>query len=705
MNEITVHVDEHYENVDTVNPLGEKVLYGTLRPVRHVNILGEVRHLHESSVTLPNKDSYIFIRDNSYYSEKYQKAYRKSIDEPEEFWAEVGRSVTWDTPWTKVLDNSNQPYTKWFVGGKLNACYNAVDRHVDAGKGEKVALIHDSPVTNTIRHVTYGELYSKVSRLAGALAAMGVEKGDRVLIYMPLIPETIMAMLATVRLGAIHSVVFGGFAARELCARIDHSEPKVIIAASCGVEPHKVVRYKEILNEALLHSKVVPKRCIIYQRRNVEECSLETGLDVLWDDALEMTDPHPCVPVEANDPLYILYTSGTTDQPKGIIRPTGGHIATLAWTMPTIYGMGPNDVWLSASDMGWVVGHSYICYGPLVYGITSVMYEGKPDRTPDPGAYFRVIQNHQVNAIFTAPTALRVIRREDQEAAKGRKYSTKSLRHIFIAGEHCDEETKMWAAKVFKVPILNHWWQTETGHSITATCIGLNHSESPPRFSAGLPFPGYDVRILRSDGTEADSLELGRIVVKLPLPPGTMSTLYRADERFVETYFTKYPGYYDTMDAGYVDEFGYVYVTARDDDVINVAGHRLSTAALEDVIMGHPDVADATVIGVPEPTKGEVPFCFFVLRKDTVKTQEEISRELIDMVRDLIGPIAAFKQAAAIRALPRTRSGKTARKSIANLARNKFVKISGTIEDPTIYKDIKNILQKHGYARIVADPQ
>ncbi|EEB15004.1 luciferase, putative, partial [Pediculus humanus corporis] len=647
----------------------------------------------------------LFIRENPYYSEKYQKAYSKSINEPEEFWAEVGKSVTWYTPWSKVIDNSNQPFTKWFVGGKLNACYNAIDRHVESGKGEKVALIHDSPVTNTIRHVTYNELYSKVSRLAGALSALGVEKGDRVLIYMPLIPETIMAMLATVRLGAVHSVVFGGFAARELCVRIEHSEPKVIIAASCGVEPHKIVRYKEILNEALLHSKVKPRCCIIYQRRNVEECYLEPEIDLLWDDALEMTEPHPCVPVEANDPLYILYTSGTTDQPKGILRPTGGHIATLAWTMSTIYGMGPNDVWLSASDLGWVVGHSYICYGPLVYGITSVMYEGKPDRTPDPGAYFRVIQNHQVNAILTAPTALRVIRREDQEAVYSRKYSTKSLRHIFIAGEHSDDETKMWAAKVFKVPILNHWWQTETGHSITATCIGFNHSVDPPRFSAGLPFPGYDVRILRKDGTEADFLELGRIVVKLPLPPGTMSTLYKADDRFIETYFTKYPGYYDTMDAGYVDEFGYVYVTARDDDVINVAGHRLSTAALENVIMSHSSVSDAAVIGVPEPTKGEIPFCFFTLKKGVTESPEKITEDLVDMVRDLIGPIAAFKLAAPIRALPRTRSGKIARKSMANLARNKFVKISGTIEDPTIYKDVKNILQNYGYARTAPDPK
>uniref|UniRef100_A0A1B6EB89 Acyl-CoA synthetase short-chain family member 3, mitochondrial n=1 Tax=Clastoptera arizonana TaxID=38151 RepID=A0A1B6EB89_9HEMI len=643
-------------------------------------------------------------RPNPYHSDKYFEAFRRSLEDPEEFWAEVGNTVHWSKRWTKVLDNTDQPFTKWFVGGELNACYNAVDRHVEAGKGNKVALIHDSPVTKSVRRVTYRELQLQVSLLAGALVKLGVKKGDRVLIYMPLIPEAIISMLATVRIGAVHSVVFGGFAARELCMRIDHAEPKVIIGASCGVEPTKIVKYKDILNEAIEVAQVKPSKCIIFQRRNVFEAELTPGMDILWDDALNLSKPHPCVPVEANDPLYILYTSGTMGQPKGILRPTGGHIATLAWTMSAIYGMNGDDVWWTASDMGWVVGHSYICYGPLCAGITSVMYEGKPDRTPDSGQYFRVIRDHQVNAILTAPTALRVIRREDPEVRVGRKYPSKSLRHLFVAGEHFDHETKSWAEQVFKVPILNHWWQTETGHSITANCIGLGHNPSPPKYSAGMPFPGYDVRILRSDGSECDCHELGRIVVKLPLPPGVMATLYKATQRFLEVYFSTYPGYYDTMDAGYRDEYGYIYVTARDDDVINVAGHRLSTSALEDVVMSHQDIVDAAVVGVPEPTKGEIPICLYIIRKGCEKSEEKISRELIRRVRELIGPIAAFRLSAAVTGLPRTRSGKIARKSISDLARNLQIKIPGTIEDPTVYKEIKRVLQKLGYAKTAPDP-
>nr|CAD7257124.1 unnamed protein product [Timema shepardi] len=529
-----------------------------------------------------------------------------------------------------------------------------------------------------------------VSRLAGALADLGVGRGDRVLIYMPLIPEAIIAMLATARLGAIHSVVFGGFAARELCARIEHAEPKIIIAASCGVEPNKVVRYKGILNEAIAASKVKPKNCIIFQRYNVDVAELEDGFDILWEDAIQSSLPHPCVPVEANEPLYILYTSGTTDhpwigrdystpqpypnpnsrhclyldQPKGILRPVGGHIATLAWTMRTIYGMNKDDVWWTASDMGWVVGHSYICYGPLCYGITSVMYEGKPDRTPDPGQYFRLIHEHKVNGLLTAPTALRVIKREDPEITKGRKYSTK------------------------------------TGQMAQGITLLLDWPADDREVGARIP-----VRILRSNGSEADIGELGRIVVKLPLPPGTMSSLYKAPERFLQVYFSKFPGYYDTMDAGYRDDFGYIYVTARDDDVINVAGHRLSTAALEDVVMSHPDIGDAAVIGVPETTKGEIPLCLFIMKKGARKSEKAISHELVLMVRELIGPIAAFRLSAAVSGLPRTRSGKIARKSIADLARSKSVKIPSTIEDPSVYKNIKEVLQSFGFAKNAPDPK
>ncbi|XP_001601268.1 acyl-CoA synthetase short-chain family member 3, mitochondrial [Nasonia vitripennis] len=644
------------------------------------------------------------LNQNRYRSTIYEEAFRKSIENPEEFWAEIGQCIEWSRPWDRVLDNSNEPFTKWYVGGETNACYNAVDRHVAAGLGSKTALIHDSPMTETVRRVSYAELLDRTSRLAGALAELGVSRGDRVLIYMPLIPETIVAILATARLGAVHSVVFGGFAAKELATRIDHAEPKVIVAASCGLEPGKVVKYTDMLNDAMNLISVAAPHCVVYQRRHIWEAPLlESQLD--WDDLLEHAEPHPCVPVEANQPLYILYTSGTTDKPKGIQRPIGGHIATLCWTMNAIYGMDKNSVWWVASDLGWVVGLSYICYGPLLYGATSVMYEGKPDRTPDAGQYFRIIDEHKVNALFTVPTAFRVLRRADPETHLGRKYSTKSLRTIFVAGEHCDYEAKAWAEKVFKVPILNHWWQTETGHAITATCLGLGHTTSPPKYSTGMPFPGYYVEVLREDGSKAEPHELGRIAVRLPLPPGTMSTLYHAPGRFKEIYFSKYPGYYDTMDAGYIDEYGYVFVTARDDDVINVAGHRLSTSALEDVVLGHPEVVDAAVVGVPEHTKGEIPLCLYVMRDHSRKSEQEINTELIARVRELIGPIAAFKVAASVKALPRTRSGKTCRKSIADLARSKHVQIPSTIDDPTVYRDIKQVLQKLGFARMAPDPQ
>ncbi|XP_015515112.2 acyl-CoA synthetase short-chain family member 3, mitochondrial isoform X2 [Neodiprion lecontei] len=650
-----------------------------------------------------NGDSHI-VNENRYSYPVYEDVIRRSIDQPEEFWSEIAQYVEWSKPWKKVLDDSNSPHTKWYVGGEINACHNAVDRHVAAGRGDKVALIHDSPQTSTVRSVTYSELLDKVSLLAGVLADLGVRRGDRVVIYMPLIPETVMAILATARLGAIHSVVFGGFAARELATRIDHAEPKVIISASCGLEPNKLIKYTGILSEAMDLVTVEKPKSIIYQRRNVWESPLSRE-DIDWDLALKNSKPHPCVPVEANETLYVLYTSGTTDKPKGIQRPIGGHIASLVWTMKAIYGTDENSVWWAASDMGWVVGHSYICYGPLLAGITSVMYEGKPDRTPDASQYFRIIEEHRVNALFTVPTAFRVLRRVDPDASLGKKYSTKSLKTIFIAGEHCDLETKTWAENVFKVPIFNHWWQTETGHAITAPCLGLGHNRDLPPYTAGMPFAGYNVKVLREDGSLAVPNELGRIVIKLPLPPGTMSNLYLAPERFRQTYFSKYPGFYDTMDAGYIDEFGFVYVTARDDDVINVAGHRLSTFALEDVVLGHPDVVDAAVVGVPESTKGEIPLCLYVLRGDDVKNEEKVNLELIARVRKLIGPIAAFKLAASVEALPKTRSGKTCRKSIADLARSMRIQIPSTIEDPTAYTGIIMALQKLGYAKNAPDPE
>ncbi|KZC14230.1 PREDICTED: acyl-CoA synthetase short-chain family member 3, mitochondrial [Dufourea novaeangliae] len=658
-----------------------------------------------SSRTLRKGDGSDYIVSPHYrHSPAYDEAYQNSLEDPEKFWGEVSRCIDWSKPWTKVLDNTRSPFTKWFVGGELNACYNAVDRHVHAGNGNKTALIHDSPLISTIRRVTYNEMFEKTSKMAGALADLGVRKGDVVVIYMPLIPETIIAILATARLGAVHSVVFGGFAANELATRIDHAKPKVVIAASCGLEPTKVVQYTTMLNAALDIISVTKPRCIVFQRRNAWLSPLlPDQLD--WDDLMERSKPHPCQPVEANDPLYILYTSGTTGQPKGILRTVGGHLVAVCWTMKTVYGMDKDSVWWVASDMGWVVGHSYICYGPLVYGATSVMYEGKPDRTPDAAQYFRVIEQHNVNALFCVPTALRVIRRADMDVVNGRKYSTESLKTVFVAGEFCDYETKIWAEQAFKVPILNNWWQSETGHPITALCLGYDHHPSLPKNSTGLPIPGYHIDILREDGSKAEAHELGRIAIKLPLPPGCISTLYQADDRFKEIYFSRHSGYYDTMDVGYKDERGFVYVMARDDDVINVAGHRLSTAALEDVIMAHPDVTDAAVVGVPDPTKGEVPLCLYTMRPEATKNEEQINEELISGVRSLIGPIASFRTAAAVRDLPRTRSGKIIRKSIANLARSKLVKISSTIEDASVYREIKEVLQKLGYAKLAPDPQ
>ncbi|RVE42302.1 hypothetical protein evm_013042 [Chilo suppressalis] len=663
----------------------------------------------EASINELKKKSFVSATDVANYGEasvtlEYLRAHRCSLDKPEEFWKDVGNELEWTKPWDRVLDNSNPPFTKWWVGGEMSVCHNAVDRHVAAGKGDQVALVHDSPLTDTVRKITYSELQDQVSRIASKLSAIGVTRGSRVLIYMPLIPEAIIAMLATNRIGAIHSVVFGGFAARELRTRIEHAEPVVIIAASCGVEPNKIVRYKEILDEALCQSSHQPKTCIIYQRRRVLECSLEEDRDISWEVALE-SDPVPCVSVEANEPLYILYTSGTTDAPKGVQRPCG-HAATLCWSMHAVYGL-KKGVWWAASDLGWVVGHSYICYGPLLAGLTSILYEGKPDRTPDPGQYFRIIEQHRVNALFTIPTAFRVLKRADPSAKYARRYCGKSLKTVFMAGEHCDQDTRLWAERIFGVPVLNHWWQTETGSAITAACLGYGVKAVPPH-SAGYPVPGYDIRTLREDGTECVAGEVGRLVAKLPLPPGFASTLWQSDDRFKTTYFESYPGYYDTQDAGWISAEGAVWVVARADDVINVAGHRLSTAALEDVVLKHARVADAVVVGAPDPTKGDVPLCLYVMRPpqddEEIVAESTVTQELIALVRHLIGPIAAFRKAVAVPALPRTRSGKALRGAIAKLARSQQVKLPATIEDPTVFGEIKTALQKFGYAIDAPDP-
>ncbi|CAG9859590.1 unnamed protein product [Phyllotreta striolata] len=627
----------------------------------------------------------------------YETVFADSIQHPERFWAKIAQNITWSKSWKRVLDNTYEPFTKWFLGGELNACYNAVDRHVEAGKGGKVALIYDSPLLGIVRKITYFELQEKVSKLAGLLQRLGVSKGDKVIIYMPLIPETIMAMLAVARIGAVHSVVFGGFAASELCQRIQHAEPKVIIAASCGIEPSRVVNYITELNEAISLSLHKPSKCIIYQRKGVDIAELDPSRDMDWEESIKNAESAPCIPVEANDPLYILYTSGTTGEPKGIIRPIGGYLCTLIYNLKTLYGMNPEDVWWATSDFGWVVGHSFMCYGPLCLGMTTIVYEGKPTTTPDPSSYYRIISDYKVNGVFTVPTAMRLLKQTDPDGKYGTEYDLSSLRQIWLAGEHLDLNTKLWTERMFGVPVINHWWQTETGSAISGMCAGLKNPCSDTDLTVGLPFPGYNVKILRKDGTEADVNELGRIVVKLPLPPGTLSTLYRAEERFIKTYFAKFPGYYDTMDAGYVDKDGLIYVTARADDVINVAGHRLSTLALENIVLSHPDVSMACVISVPDEIKSEVPMCLFVMKDDSELSDYIVAKDLVNMVRDNMGPVAAFRMAAAVRGLPLTRSGKICRKSISDLARNKLKKISGTVVDPTVYKDIEEVLKKYGF--------
>ena len=635
----------------------------------------------------------------SYYSEKYQQELNRSLTSPEDYWGEISENTVWSRKWDKVLDNSNPPFVKWFVGGELSMCYNAVDRHVDEGHGAQTALVWDSPITGSKRLISFSELQSEVSRVAGQLSRMGVSKGDRVMVYMPMIPEAVISMLAIVRLGAVHSVVFGGFAAKEVAVRIKHCQPKVIISASCGLEPGRVVKYKPNVDEAIrLSGGEVGS--LVYQRSQYPG---EVGpRDTVWQEAVPGAPAHDCVPVTADHPLYILYTSGTTGQPKGVQHPTGGHVVVNKWTMDTIYGVTPGEAWWAASDLGWIVGHEYTCYSPLLARNTSIVYEGKPVGTPDPGQFFRVIEEHQVRGMFTAPTAIRAIEREDPSGEFAARYNLDCLRHLFVAGEHCDYKTRLWAEKHFRVPVLDNWWQTETGHALTSTCLGLGHSTDPPKDVSGMAVPGWDIKILRDDQTEAAPNELGRIVAKLPMPPGCMSTLYQADGRFVDTYFTSYPGYYDTMDAGVKDEHGYIQVLARDDDVINVAGHRLSTSAIEEVLLRHPQVIDAAVVGVADKLKGQLPLGL-VIAKSGAHT-DQLEKELVKQVRDDLGAVAAFKLVGRVSGLPRTRSGKTARKTIADLADGKQIKIPPTIEDPSVYKGIVETLRQLGYATDAPEP-
>ena len=604
--------------------------------------------------------------------------------------------MDWYRPWDRVLDGSRPPFYRWFPGGVLNTCHNALDRHVETGKGDRIALIYDSPVTGTVKTFTYRDLRDRVARCAGGLRDLGVEKGDRVVIYMPMVPEAVTAMLACARIGAIHSVVFGGFAAPELAGRIQDARPKVILSASCGIEVNRVIPYKPLLDRAIEISVAKPDRCVILQRKE-GPAPLVPGRDLDWS-VLEDASPAACVPVSATDPLYILYTSGTTGIPKGVVRDNGGHAAALTWSMGAIYGVAPGDVYWAASDIGWVVGHSYIVYGPLFHGCTSILYEGKSVGTPDPGAFWRVIAEHRVSVLFTAPTAFRAIRREDPEGTHIRKYDLSRFRMLFLAGERCDPSTLHWAEEKLRVPVIDHWWQTETGWAIGANCAGLGLLPVKPG-SCTKPVPGYDVRVLDETGSEVPAGVIGNIVIRLPLPPGCFPTLWNNDADYVKTYLSRYPGCYLTGDAGCIDADGYLWIMSRTDDIINTAGHRLSTGAMEEVIASHPDVAECAVTGVADEIKGEIPLGFIVLKAGVTRDPAVILSELYRMVRERIGPIASFKSAAVVRRLPKTRSGKILRGTMKKIADGEPYQVPPTIDDPAILDEIRESLSALGYPK------
>lgn len=620
--------------------------------------------------------------------QQFRSLQRESLEDPIAFWGEAARAIEWYTPPSVVCDTSRDPFVRWFPDGALNTCYNAVDRHVEAGRGDQPAIIYDSPVTGTKGIITYSALQRDVARFAGALRGLGVERGDRVVLYMPMVPQTAVAMLACARLGAIHSVVFGGFAAKELAARIDDAEPKVVICGSCGIEPNRVVPYKPLLDQALTLTSHQPDRVIVLQRPQ-GEAALIAGRDVSWADAVKDARPADCVEVKATDPLYILYTSGTTGTPKGVVRDNGGHAVALAWSMKNIYGVDPGEVYWAASDVGWVVGHSYIVYGPLLHGCTTVMYEGKPVGTPDAGAFWRVISEHRVAAMFTAPTAFRAIKRQDSAGTLLSKYDISCLRTQFLAGERCDPDTLEWMRGLMKVPVIDHWWQTETGWTICGLPVGMASIE-PKVGAAGLPMPGWHVRCVDESMKDCAPGEVGAIVVKRPLPPSSLLTIWGNDERFENGYMRDYPGHYRTGDAGFIDEDGFVHVMGRTDDIINVAGHRLSTGAMEQVLASHDSVAECAVIGVPDTLKGEVPIGLVVLKAGA--RSEGLVEALVAQVREEIGPVAAFKQAAVVERLPKTRSGKILRGTMKRLAAREDVPVPPTIDDPTILDEIRAAL-------------
>ncbi len=625
-----------------------------------------------------------------------QQEHTESVENPNGYWAKAAETCHWYKPYDTVLDDSNTPFYKWFKGGITNTCFNALDFHIENGLGENTALIYDSPVTDTKKQYTYNELRDEVASFSGVLTANGVTKGDRVVIYMPMIPEAAIAMLACARIGAVHSVVFGGFASKELATRIDDAKPVVIVSASCGIEVKKVIPYKPLLDEAIEIATHKPLKSIIFQRDTLK-ADLNPARDVDWAEAMTDAQPQACVPVEATDPLYILYTSGTTGQPKGVVRDNGGHMVALKWSMKAIYDVDEGDVFWAASDVGWVVGHSYIVYAPLLKGCTTILFEGKPVGTPDAGAFWRVISEHKVKTLFTAPTAFRAIKRDDPQGKLLSDYDMSCFKALFLAGERSDPDTLKWAENHLKVPVIDHWWQTETGWAIAANCLGIE--SLPVKYgSPTKPVPGWNLQVLDRNCQPVADGDIGTLAVKLPLPPGTLPTLWQNDSRFISAYLDEFPGYYTTSDAGYIDEDGYVYVMARTDDIINVAGHRLSTGAMEEVLADHPDVAECAVLGVADKLKGQLPVGFLVLKAGTQKSHDEIVKEVITSVRERIGPVAAFKTATIVDRLPKTRSGKILRGTIQKIADNESWNMPATIDDPAILGEMEEALVKMGYA-------
>ena len=627
----------------------------------------------------------------------YKDVYAAWQANPEAFWMEAAKAIDWDSAPSKALFDENAPLYEWFADGMVNTCWNAVDRHVENGRADQVAIIYDSPITGRQEKITYAQLKDRVASVAGALVAKGVTKGDRVIIYMPMVAEALVAMLAVTRIGAVHSVVFGGFASNELAVRIDDAQPKAIIAASCGIEPGRIVPYKPLLDGAIELSDHKPDFTLILQREE-HPAELIDGRDFDWNEAQEGVAPADCVPVEGNHPAYILYTSGTTGQPKGVIRHTGGHLVALNWTMKNLYNVDPGDVFWAASDVGWVVGHSYICYGPLIHGNSTIVFEGKPIGTPDAGTFWRVINEHKVKSFFTAPTAFRAVKREDPKGEFVKKYDLSCLKQVYLAGERADPDTIVWAQEQLQVPVIDHWWQTETGFAIAANPLGIE--ELPVKLgSPSVPMPGFQVDILDEGGHPMPAGELGAIAIRLPLPPGTLPTLWNAEERFKKSYLNTFPGYYETGDAGYKDEDGYVYIMARTDDVINVAGHRLSTGAMEEVLASHPDVAECAVIGVTDQLKGQLPLGLVCLNAGTDRADAEVTAECVKLVREKIGPVAAFKLCAVVDRLPKTRSGKILRATMVSIADGKEYKMPATIDDPAILNEIRDALSDMGYSK------